>query len=262
MLLGLGVPRLKSSKGPALDLSILSEEAKRSIGQLWRKRARFEQEAAARFIQLGERLASAEAHPEVIRMTQEAGADEARHAVLCNELVVRFGLEPTRTMSFELDEIAPAGLDLRHRVLYEVIALSCITETLSTALISELVARAVDPVVKSHMQEILKDEVRHARIGWAHLSAEHQRGGIKTLGELIPAMLKDTVHEELFSDVPESRHAQILMGYGSLNRTERRRVIGATLEQVIFPGLERFGIDVTAGWSWWSGRGERASSGV
>ena len=245
-----------------LKFSILPDEAKRSIGQLWRKRSRFEQEAAARFIQLSERLASADAHPEVIRMTREAGADEARHAALCDELVIRFGLEPARTISFELNEIAPKGLNLRHRVLYEVIALSCITETLSTALLSELVARAIDPVVKSHMREILKDEVRHARLGWAHLSAEHQRGGIRELGGLIPAMLKDTVHEELFSDAPESRHAELLMGYGSLNRGERRRVIGATLEQVIFPGLERFGIDITAGLSWWSEQMERTSSGI
>ena len=42
---------------------------------------------------------------------------------------------PDAARSGEPPEIAPARLVLRERVLYEVVALSCITETLSAALL-------------------------------------------------------------------------------------------------------------------------------
>lgn len=39
-------------------------------------------------------------------------------------------------------------------------------------------------------------------------------------------------------------------GLGALGRAERRGILGETLSQVMFPGLQRFGIDVRGGEIW------------
>src|SRR5262245_22679124 len=136
---------------------------------VWRARHRFELDAAARFERLAHEMTELDARPEVIAMARQAAEDEVRHAELCGELVAHFGgPTPSRALS-TAPQISPPELDARGRLLYEVVALACVTETLSTALLGALVDQASDPVVRKAMHSILCDEVQHSRLGWAHL---------------------------------------------------------------------------------------------
>jgi len=131
--------------------------------------------------------------------------------------------------------------------------MSCVTETLSAAILSGLVERASDSGARATMLEILRDEVRHARLGWAHLAAERERGVRDVISDHLPAMLAGTVHEALVC-VPlteeEDPHAAELAGLGSLPLPVRRTIFKETLRYVIFPGLERFGIHTQAANDW------------
>ena len=148
----------------------------------------------------------------------------------------------------------PAGAQVIEGVLYEVVALSCVTETLSTALLAELVARARDQVCRGAMHEILRDEVKHSRLGWALLAEEHARGVRDCVGRHLPQMLRDTLGPDFFdSQTPLEPCATELAGLGFLERPERQRVVQETLEHVIFPGLERFGVDTALGRRWLAG---------
>ena len=114
-----------------------------------------------------------------------------------------------------------------------------------------LVERARDSVAKSVLHSILRDEVVHSRLGWAFLAEEHARGARDCVSERLAAMLSSTLPDELF-DAREDANAidGVLAGFGSLERTERRRVVRETLRDVIFPGLERFGIETRRGKAW------------
>jgi hypothetical protein len=48
------------------------------------------------------------------------------------------------------------------------------------------------------MRSILRDEVGHCRLGWAHLAAEQRCGAADVVGAHLPAILKGTLQEELF----------------------------------------------------------------
>lgn len=231
------------------------ESARDLAARVWSFRLGSELEAAQRFAALAPRLRAAGASEQVVGMAEDAAADELRHAEVCRQLVQHFGGAPPPEPTLALSWTAPLGVEGRERLVYEIVALSCVTETLSTALLGELVARATDPMCKQAMHSILRDEVKHSRLGWAFLAEEHARLVRDCVGPHLPDMLEATLGDELFkaSETPDPRLAQ-LAGLGSLERPDRLRVVREALERVIFPGLELFGIETSPGRGWLNAR--------
>jgi hypothetical protein len=56
-------------------------------------------------------------------------------------------------------------------------------------------------------------------------------------------------HFFTLADAPAAEQKE-LAALGSLGRPERQRIVRETLESVIFPGLERFGIDTHPAKRW------------
>jgi hypothetical protein len=231
----------------AADLAI----ARSAAARVWRYRNRMELEAAARFRKLAAKLTSFGASEAVIAMAQRASSDELVHADRCRNLVHHFGGSVGSSEPVQVPLVAPPTLAERDQLLYEVVALSCVTETLSTALLGVLVERARDSLTRSVLRSILRDEIGHSRLGWAFLAEEHSRGARDCVGEWLPAMLSSTVSDELFADADDANEFdRTLAGFGSLEQAERRRVVQETLAVVVFPGLDRFGIDTRGGRAW------------
>ncbi len=228
----------------------MASDAERVAANVWRRRQRFEMEAAARFEQLAVALASHGAQATVVAMAEEAAHDERRHAALCGELVQHYGGEATSVPSVAPRAVSPRQLTPREQLLYEVVAMCCVTETLSSALLGTLVEQADDSLTLRSMRTILRDEVQHSRLGWAHLAAERQRGVNDVIGPFLPAILAGTVAEEVFSDEPEHPLQDALGARGALSRADRLRVFDETMRQVVFPGLRRFRIDTQTGETW------------
>lgn len=229
--------------------------ARELAARVWSFRLGSELEAAQRFRALAPRLRAAGASEAIVGMAEDAAVDELRHAELCRQLILHFGGAPPPEPEIALRWTAPAVVDRSERLLYEIVALSCVTETLSTALLGELVARATDPVCRQAMHSILRDEVNHSRLGWAFLAEENARGVRDCVGPHLPAMLEATLGDELFS-VPGESDARLaqLAGLGSLERSDRLRVVREVLQSVIFPGLELFGVETASGRRWLDAR--------
>ena len=232
--------------------STRDESVRKLACDVWTYRLESELDAADHFRALAPTLRALGASPSLVEMANEAASDELRHASLCRELIVHFGgALPTEKPRVRAGRIAPAGLEGGERVLYEIVALSCITETLSTALLGELVARALDPVCKQAMHSVLRDEVNHSRLGWAFLAEERGRGARDCVGQHVPEMLEAALGPHFFSfaDAPNAQQKE-LATLGALERPERQRIVRETLESVIVPGLERFGIETSPTKRW------------
>jgi hypothetical protein len=209
-----------------------------------------ELEAAERFRALAATLAASGASSRIVALAERAAADELRHASLCRQLVEHFGGRPPQDPAIVVHPLAPPGVEIEQRLLYEVVALACVTETLSTALLAELVRAARDPVCKRALGSILRDEVRHSRLGWAYLAEEQARGARDCVGPYLPRMLEATLGAEFWSAGASRANERELVGLGQLEHSERRRIVFETLQHVVFPGLERFGIDTGLGRRW------------
>jgi hypothetical protein len=217
------------------------------VARVWHIRERVEREAAALFARLERLLAASGAGRDLVAMARQAALDERAHAARCRALVLRFAPDPAPPAPAGSVTLGPPQADVARRALYASVAMCCVTETLSTALLLEMRARARDPVVADTVQHILRDEVRHSRLGWAHLAVEARRQEVVWLGPHLPGMLQDAVQGDL---PPPEEGAADLSSHGILPRARVEELVVQTAEQVIFSGLESHGVDTAAARHW------------
>ena len=224
--------------------------ARRAAGGAWAFRARVEQEAALRFDRLATVVAGFDPDSPVPAMMRRAADDERRHTELCARLAAQLGHPVSLEDGEEGASIAPRSLDERRAALYEIVAACCVTETESMATLTTLLAGESDPEVREVLHAISKDEVVHSRMGWAHLSRESTSAEVAFLGALVPGMLSGTIDEALLGPPPVDEDAEGLLQLGVLPHAKKREVFLGTLEQVVFPGLERFGVSPEPARQW------------
>ena len=224
-------------------------ELQRLVGEAWAFRARVEVDAALRFTRLAAVIPEFDPGSPAVALMLSAAQDEQRHAALCAELSATYGV-PVDTTAGAVDDIAPPGLSRRQAVLYEVVAACCITETESVATLATLLEEEAEPRVRTVLHEIARDEVLHSKMGWAHLAREATRLDISFLAPWIPVMLSGTVDDRLFSTAPSQGEPDGLLRHGVLPHARKREVFVLALLDVIFPGLDRFGVDSGPARSW------------
>lgn len=107
------------------------------------------------------------------------------------------------------------------------------------------------PEIRRVVRGLLADELRHGRLGWAHLgwSLQHARSPARLrslVASWLPALLEDTaapVFEEARAH-PE-RDVPRLLAHGHLGRDTAAAIYASALETIIIPGFAVLGIDVT-----------------
>ncbi len=137
-------------------------------------------------------------------------------------------------------------------MLYEVVAVSCVTETESMGVLTTLLADEMTEQVREVVHSLARDEVQHSRLGWAHLAWEAERGPVAFLGEWVPYMLEGSAGPELFGAVEAERESEALRAHGVLPHASKRSLFVQMLNDVVFPGLERFGISSEPSKRWLS----------
>jgi hypothetical protein len=219
--------------------------------EAWSFRARVEREASLRFARLAAEIAAFDPGSPVPPMMRKAAEDERRHLALCEELAGGpvAGGEDVR--------IAPRSFGPREAALYETVAACCITETQSVATVTSLLAEDADPRVRAVLHAIARDEVDHSRMGWAHLARESGFIDVRYLSGWLPAMLGPAAGDAF---EPVASEPADLLRYGVLPRARKREVFVQTLHDVVFPGLEQFGISTAPARAWLSERSRAAGA--
>jgi hypothetical protein len=216
----------------------------------WRFRWQVECEAEARFARLAARLEALGAEAAITGLARRASADERRHAAHCARLAAGLGQPVPADPPPAPPEVAPRGLGEEDRVTYELVAACCVTESVSVAVLTELLPAARDPALRSVLRELAEDEVVHARLGWAHLAVACARGRTAFLGAHLPAMLRGSIDDDLFLAADAAREDPALLALGVLPHATKRHLFVRSLEEVVFPGLEGAGVDTAAGRTW------------
>jgi hypothetical protein len=229
-------------------------ELRELVATTWKTSWRVEFEAGLRFDKLVGKLESVGTPAELVDLARAACEQERTHSRLCGELAQEFGAALDAPLPEGVPEIAPAGLGPRERVLYEVVAACCVTETTSCGSQTLLLAADPEPAVKAVLHTIARDEVGHSRLGWAHLTFEASRGDVRFLGELVPMMLGDPASPWMSALPSEVVDDPRLMRFGVLPRNRRREEFATMLREVVFPGLARYGIDTDPSRAWLDAR--------
>ncbi len=239
-----------------VGLSDLDPHGRSLVAGVWAFRARAEREAMERFGRIARELRAHDASAVVVEMAERAIDDERRHIAICAETASRYGRPDEATEPSSAGPIGPSALGTRERILYEMVAFCCVTESINAALMTVSYGCATAAPVKSAVREILRDEVTHSRMGWAHLAAERRHAELGWLGAALPAMLAGTVREEFFDPLDADGTVDPgIAGHGELPRSLRLQVFMKTLDDVVFPGLEAHGVPTERGRRWLDRRG-------
>jgi len=234
-----------------VSLPELTASERSLIAQTWSFRAHAERSATLRFQRLARELRETGASRIVIDLAETAIEDERRHAALCDRVAQAYGGDGA-----EHDcairapaPLGPSGLVQEDRLLFEVVAFCCFTETLNTAMLVETLKGVREPGIRSAVQEVLRDEVQHSRLGWAHLASMRAKGRGDFLTQTLPYMFETADVPKIF--VEDLRREDPRLGlYGELCQAQREGIFLAAVRDVVFPGLEAHGIDTHEGRAW------------
>jgi hypothetical protein len=227
------------------------------VAATWAFRTRAEIEATARFARIATELPDVGATEFVLRGVAEASADELRHRDLCARLAAQWGEPNVLNHEPPRSRIGRSEMDPRDRLLWELVAVCCVSETMNVALMTRCLEVAKDGSIRATLHELLKDEVRHARLGWAHLAAERSAGRGQFLADVLPLLLEASIEPGFLEGEPPAAWTDALYDYGELPWAELLGIFRDTLNLVVFPGLDAFGIDTSKGRAWLD---DRASS--
>jgi len=187
----------------------------------------------------------------VLKLVSRAVRDEVHHAEIAVDMAARYRaseIEWPPPAPFPVPTLSPADGRLRATLL--VIAMCCINETLACGILEGQLSQATSPLTRAALQTVLADEIDHARAGWAHITTPFVTTAIKQeiaadwLPRLLNARLRDLVEED--APFPGEQFPE----HGILTRTARKQIVATALEEVVFPGFARAGIDPTKARAW------------
>ena len=231
-------------------IEALDADARARIGREWLRRAEVELSAAALSALLVRGLLIDQATPEVLDLAARAVSDEVRHSRICREVAERYlgrRLEPPRARPVEEATFGDCPPQLNR--LLALVLHSCVNETLATVCLRDGMKAAVSPTVRHATQQLLRDDLNHARIGWAHLASLYVDRAAKIhVGRALPTLLRlgrDAWLSEPRADFDDPAH-------GVLGNARFPALMRAALSELVLPGFDHVGVDTRAGREWFA----------
>lgn len=233
---------------PAIDA--LAPDERALVARVWAERSAAEQRAAVIFTMIARDLLVDGAIPEVLELATRAVHDELRHVEICRQVASRYAGAPVpwpapEPASEPAFRDAPPDLT---RALHVVLD-TCIAESVGATFLQVCRADAEGPLVRAALQQLLRDDIGHARIGWAHLaSGRVAPRHIAAICAALPGLLRVVRHgwftrcDELPGRPPP--------GHGCATPSAIRAGVDLALRDVIVPGFEHLGMDTTAARRW------------
>ena len=181
---------------------------------------------------------------------KEFAQEERRHGVLCGAVTKAFGgaakAPALNSPPFPFhEEVEPL-----EGILRNLLSICCLNETVAVALIAAEREDMPAGVLKDILTEIWSDECGHAHFGWRQLASwlPDDVDLKRRLGDYLAIAFGHLESHELshlpLSSNPPLEGAQ----YGLCSGKEARALFYATVEGIIIPNLETYGIP--ARWSW------------
>jgi hypothetical protein len=245
---------LERSAPPAttIDLSLYSEASVAAARSAWLRRMVDEHRSATVFSALLPQAIEAEVPLDLQGMLLKMALDELHHGVLCGRVVEALGGRAAARVPQATESIAQhPGLPPLVRFTRNCVYASCISETVSVSLTTAERDETTDPFVRSVLDQLLGDEVTHARFGWVQLGLARPAlspDGWAAVEAYVPFAL-DHYWKQLLAKRSSEAGVQAdeialrkALGLGSSAfYTELTR---ATLEEVVLPQLHTAGLEV------------------
>jgi hypothetical protein len=237
---------------PDASIAALEASARASVAATSARRAALELEGAAAFTAVTQALIDLRAAAGIVDLAARAVAEEIRHAELYLELARAYGgdVGPLRAAPIPIPEYP--GTSPEHQRVLRVVGMCSINETMACSFLELCLASATTPLARAALREILEDEIRHARIGWAYLGSPDTGDAERRLVSawLLP-MLR--VQWDRWRAQIATLPAFELPAHGCPSPAAIDRAALASLRELVLPGFARAGVDVEEATRWVAG---------
>jgi hypothetical protein len=229
-----------------LDAGALGDRGRAVVGAGWRERMRQEHLAVGAFALLARELAEEGCSSVVLTLVTRAASDEVRHAEICRSFAVALMGEREVPARFRGLPKIPMheGATKAERVLFHVVEMCCLSETLTGVYFTEMLARCADPVAREAVESLLEDEVDHGRVGWAYLAERARERRVGGLAKALPGMFDRTFRTVMGAARRAPPDDVALERCAFLGIRASAEVYARALEQVILPGFEEVGVEL------------------
>jgi hypothetical protein len=226
----------------------LSIAERRVAAATWHGRAESELRAAGSFAHVAVTLGAVGAAPDLIALAHRAISDELRHATLCHQVATAFAgraLPPPRRLPATVPRHADASPGLR-RILH-VVGMCCLNETTGSAFLETCRAGARAPLASRALHELLADEIDHARIGWALISAADAETR-DALARWLPHLLAANL--AAWRRRPRRAITAALVEHGCPHWDTVDDAVVAAIDDLLLPGFALLGVDIAPARAW------------
>lgn len=219
------------------------------VGNDWAGRTVAELRVADAFRQIAHKLRALDASPRVSELLDVSIANELHHAELCHELAVRYlgrAVERPRPVPVQLPQFLGAAPTLWAAL--SMAGLCCINESVATVWMQQCLARSSAPLAHAANHLLLRDEIVHAQVGWAYLGSEGvDRATKRALARWLVPLLRANLERWLASATRTRRGVE---AHGLLDPDEQRTHVLGALRNVVLPGFDHVGVDVSEAQRW------------
>src|SRR6185503_439340 len=154
------------------EIDALKDGQRAELAAVWLGRAASERRVADAFEVVRDALADLGAGADLVALSTRAVDDEYRHEELSRQVASRFaGRELEAPPRLELVVPEHPGADGELLRTLHVLGHCAMNETFASVFLETSLAYAKAPLASVAVQELLSDEIDHARLGWAHLGA-------------------------------------------------------------------------------------------
>jgi len=229
----------------------LEPAARARAAALFRARAVEETRATLAMRQVALDLGAVGARDDIVEAAWSVACDEEAHVALC--------ARAARALAPDVEALVPRlsaplpGAAPRERLVASAVALLCVGETLSMAMLAASRAACEDPVLACLLEELLRDEATHSRFGWWWLE-EH--GPRLDEGDHVRV---DAMLVRLFARLHSAfRPRERAFTPGAPRPEDERAVMEHTLVTKVLPGLVRAGFRAREAWELGTTKGDDA----
>lgn len=236
-------PAVAAAPLPESDPTIdeLSTAEREAVGAVWAYRAAKELATAQTFSMIARYVCARQIEPELAWLAARAVGDEVRHAEICRAVAGRYlgrELEWPKPPELEEPRFGSLGPELGSTLL--IVLHCCMNETIAGAFLRACQEDARGPLVRAALREILRDEIDHARLGWAHLASPLVTAAMRRqVTAAAPELLNDCRSLWVACDRPEAGAPR---GHGCPSNAELARIADEAIAELVLPGLRHVGI--------------------
>ncbi len=216
------------------------------------RRAALELHGAAAFTIVTQDLIDLRADVRIVDLSARAIAEEVRHAEIYRDLAKTLGADVPLPRAEPIPIPKYVSVSAEDERMLRVVAMCSINETMACSFLELCLSGATVPHVREAIREVLEDEIKHARIGWAYLGSSHVGARERRVVEaaLEPLLrVQWTTWREQIATLPDFE----CPSYGCPSGAAIERASIASMRELVLPGFSRAGIDVARAASWLSG---------